>query len=188
MIRKATDISRHRFSRDDYHRMATAGILSEDDRVELLDGEIVNMSPIGPRHNTVVDRLNRFFTKLSGESFICRTQGSISLPGASEPEPDLVLLRFRDDEYENELPTPADILLIIEVAESSTAQDRETKRDLYATAGIGEYWVIDLKTNELISHVNPDGANYQKVNAVRRDQSIHPLSLPDVELNLADIL
>ena len=188
MIRKASDISRHRFSRADYHRMIEAGILQEDDRVELLDGEIIAMSPIGPRHNTVVDRLNRFFTKLSGTAFICRTQGSISMPGDSEPEPDIALLRFRDDEYEQALPTPDDVLLIIEVAESSIEKDREAKRDLYAAAGIVEYWVLDLKTDELLVHGDLSNEKYRRVDLITRNHSVQPTALPNITLKISDIL
>jgi len=168
--------------------MVETGILQEDDRVELLDGEIVEMSPIGPRHNTVVDRLNRFFTKLSGYEFICRTQGSISMPGDSEPEPDIVLLRYREDEYEHALPTPDDVLLIIEVAESSVDKDRETKRDLYAAAGIVEYWVLDLQANALLVYRDLSGDNYRHLEVMSRDQSAQPSALPDVNLNISDVL
>jgi len=168
--------------------MVEAGILQEDDRVELLDGEIVAKSPIGPRHNTVVDRLNRFFTKLSGTDFICRTQGSISMPGESEPEPDITLLRYRTDEYEQALPTPADVLLITEVAESSVEKDRETKRDIYAAAAIIEYWVLDLNTDTLTVHRDLSNEAYEHVELITRDQSVQASALPHVDLDISNVL
>jgi Uma2 family endonuclease len=138
------EVTRRRFTADDYQRMGSAGILSEDDRVELIDGEIVAMTPIGPRHNAAVNRATRAMVLAVGNKAIVQVQGSVRLDLYHEPQPDLVLLRPRADDYASQLPGPSDILLIVEVADSSSDYDREVKSRVYAKAGIGEYWLADL--------------------------------------------
>jgi len=131
-------VSRRRFTADDYQRMGQAGILRAEDRVELIDGEIVAMTPIGPRHCASVDRATRAFVLKAGDSAIVRVQGSVRLDVFTEPQPDLVLLRPRADFYASQHPGPADILLIVEVAESSIDYDRDVKAGIYARAGVHE--------------------------------------------------
>jgi Uma2 family endonuclease len=131
-------VSRRRFTVDDYHRMGEVGILSPTDRVELIDGEIVSMTPTGPRHGASVDRTNRVLVTAVGTSAIVRVQGSVRLDLFHEPEPDIVLLRPRADFYASAHPGPADILLVIEFAESSIDYDRDIKKRVYAKAGVVE--------------------------------------------------
>ena len=167
---------------DDYHRMANAGILTEDDRVELIDGEIVTKMTIGPRHNACVDRALKAFVMGAADRAIVRVQGSIGLSFLTEPEPDVVLLRAKPDYYARALPTPADVMLIIEVADSSLAFDRDRKRPLYAEAGVVEFWLVDLTTNTLFAHREPRGRTYETVWRHTRGETIAPIQLPDCRI------
>ena len=179
---------RWRFTVADYHRMAEAGILHEDDRVELIEGEIVQMSPIGSKHAGNVDRLAHFFLpRLQGRAIV-RVQNPIQMGDYSEPEPDLVLLRPRDDFYTSAHPTPADVLLVIEVAETSAAYDRQDKAALYARGGIPEYWVADLGQASLIVYCDPTPDGYTTVRVLRRGEAIRPLAFPDLEVAVTDLL
>ena len=144
--------TRRLFTFDECLRMAEAGILSPDERVELVGGEIVVMSPIGPRHAVAVDRAPRALVRLCGESAIVRTQGTVVLDRFVAPQPDLALLRPKSDEYLSMHPAAKDILLIIEVADSSFDYDTTTKLVLYAILGIKEYWVADLQRRRLVVH------------------------------------
>jgi len=172
-----TEVQRRRFDVDDYHRMAQAGILSEDDRVELIDGEVVAMTPIGPRHNAAVDRALRALVTAAGDKAIVRVQGSIRLHHFLEPQPDLALLRPQPDFYASQLPGPADILLLIEVAESSLAYDRDVKARLYADAGVPEYWLVDLDHDVLLRHREPRSGAYQQVDQHRAGGMLAPAAL-----------
>lgn len=171
-------LARRRFSADEYHRMANVGILSAQDRVELIDGEIVAMTPIGARHNACVNRANRALVRAAGDDAIVQCQGSVWLDRFSEPEPDLVLLRPRADFYSSSLPGPSDILLIVEIADASIDYDRQVKAALYAVSQVGEYWLADLTENVLWRHCSPEGGVYQRVDAFGRGQSIAPRLLP----------
>jgi Uma2 family endonuclease len=132
------DIQRWLFTADDYQRMGQAGILSPEDRVELIEGEIVSMTPIGPRHNAAVARANKLFVTAAGDTAIVLTQGSVRLNLRSEPEPDIAILRPRQDYYASRHAGPADILLLLEVAQASIDIDRDVKLRLYARSGIHE--------------------------------------------------
>src|SRR5207247_3212709 len=142
-------LAHRRFTVDEYYRMAETGILAEDDRVELLDGEIVEMSPIGPRHAATVTRLDHLFNRLVGDRAIVRAQNPVRLDGYSEPEPDIALVTPRADFYRAEHPTPRDILLIVEVADTSLRYDRHTKLPGYARAGVPEAWLVDLTADRV---------------------------------------
>ena len=172
-------ISKRRFTTDDYLRMVHAGILSEHDRVELIDGEVVAMTPIGPRHGACVDRTNRAMVTTVGDKAIVRVQGSIRLDLYHQPEPDLVLLRPQADFYASRLPGPTDILLIVEIAESSIDYDREVKARVYAELGIREYWLADLNANLLSCYSSPLGGVYLSLQQYQRGQSVAPQMLPD---------
>ena len=184
------DITKRLFDVDDYHRMAEAGILSEDDRVELIDGEIVAMTPIGPRHNASVNRANHTLGKIVGDHAIVQVQGSVRLDRFREPQPDLVLLRPQPDFYASRLPGPSDILLIIEIAESSLDYDREVKAGIYAQSGVQEYWLVDLDDRSVSCYTEPRGGVYQGLRLCRSGQSIAPDALPEcaiaVDVLLAD--
>ena len=184
----AVDVERRRFSADEYQRMGDAGIFSDTDRVELIDGEILTMSPIGPRHCAVVDRVNRIMVLAAGTRAIVRVQGSIRLNGFTEPEPDLVLLRPRDDFYRGGHPQPPDILLVLEIAEASLRYDREVKAALYARAGIVEYWLADQVNGAVTRHTAPQDGVYREVTTCERGQSLSPRHLSDCTVAVDDLL
>ena len=167
-----------RFTADEYHRMGQVGILSEDDRVELIDGEIVAMTPIGPRHAACVSRANRALVQAVGDDAIVQPQGSVRLDLYHEPEPDLMLLRPRADFYSTRHPGPSDVLVVIEIADSSIEYDRDVKARVYAESGVAEYWLSDLNANVVWRYLSPAGGAYQVVEPCRRGQSIAPQQLP----------
>lgn len=179
--------ARRGFTRDEYYRMAEAGVLSADDRVELLGGEIVLRSPIGPGHQSVADLLNRVFTMQLGDRAICRVQGPLVLDDRSEPEPDVQLLRPRADFYRSAHPTPADVLLVVEIAESSAAFDRGPKMAMYARAGVGEYWVVDLARSVVVVHRGPTGEEYALVTQLAAGASVGPEAFPDCSMAVGDL-
>ena len=181
-------VSRRRFTADDYQRMGQAGILRAEDRVELIDGEIVAMTPIGPRHCASVDRATRAFVLKAGDSAIVRVQGSVRLDVFKEPQPDLVLLRPRTDFYASQHPGPADILLIVEVAESSIDYDRDVKAGIYARAGVHEYWLADLNEYVLECYSSPKNGAYTHVHRVPRGQALAPQLLPACVISTEDLL
>jgi Uma2 family endonuclease len=175
-------------SLDDYHRMAADGLFSEDDRVELIEGEIVEMTPVGPRHAGSVRRLDALFTAELGPRVLVDTQNPIELGGWSEPEPDLALLVPQDDFYASRTPTSDDVFLLVEVADSSAGYDRQVKAPLYARAGIAEYWLLDLPAGLLEVHRRPGPAGYREVRRLRRGESIAAKAFPDVGFAVSDLL
>jgi Uma2 family endonuclease len=177
-LRVPVEITKRLFDVDDYHRMAKAGILSEDDRVELIDGEIVARTPIGPRHNAAVNRATRALVTIVGDQAIVQVQGSVRLGRFREPQPDIVLLRPQPDFYALRLPEPSDIFLIIEIADSSLDYDRDLKARIYAEAGVLEYWLVNLDNHSVASYTEPLGAVYQVVRWGRSGESIAPVALP----------
>lgn len=182
------ELTRRRFTVDEYHRMVDTGILTEDDHVELLDGEIVEMTPIGRSHLGHVDRLTLLFATRLGTRAIVRVQGSIPLPRIdSEPQPDLVLLRPCPDFYVRTPLQTQDVLLVIEVADTSGARDR-AKMTLYARAGIAEAWVIDLPAARVEVYREPGPRGYRDVRSLSRGQRLAPAAFPDLDLAVDDIL
>lgn len=180
-------VTRKRFTADEYQRMGQAGILTEDDRVELIAGEIITMTPIGTRHNASVNRGMRTLVRAVGDDAIVQSQGSVRLDLYSEPQPDLVLLRPRSDFYASRHAGTGDILLIIEIAESSMQYDRDVKAPIYAAADIPEYWLVDLNTNVLWRFSSPAEGRYRGVEQYRRGQSIAPMLLPVCKVDV-DVL
>ena len=179
---------KRRFSADDYQILGKEGILTEDDRIELIEGEIVVMSPIGDRHLACVDMLaSQLFGGVRGEAIV-RVQGSIRLGKYSEPQPDIALLRHRDDYYASRSATPEDILLLIEVADSSLDRDRNDKLPRYARAGVPEAWIANLLDDCVERFRNPTEDGYSDVIRLIRSNTISPELLPDVELRVDDIL
>src|SRR5688572_21399848 len=167
------------FTFDECLRMAETGILSPYERVELIAGEIIVMSPISPRHGVAVDRATRVMVRLAGDHAIVRTQGTVVLDRFAAPQPDLALLRPKMDEYLSKNPSAEDILLILEVAESSLDYDTTTKLSLYAILGIPEYWVADLRNRRLLVHLRPQGDKYTAVTELRPGNVVAPQLLQD---------
>jgi Uma2 family endonuclease len=184
----STEVQRRLFTVHDYHRMVEAGILREGDRVELIYGEILAMSPIGPPHGSGVDRATRLLVRAVGDDAIVRVQGSVRLNEYNEPQPDIVLLRPEEDFYYAKLPGPDAILLIVEFAESSLTYDRGLKAQLYAETGIPEYWVADLKHDRLFVYSDPYEKAYRVVRELSRSDSIAVQLLPQCRLNVRDLL
>src|SRR5581483_8823648 len=181
-------ITRHRWTVDEYYRMAELGILEPDARVELLDGEVVDMPPIGPEHAASVDDLGDLLVGRINERAIVRRQNPIRLGTSSEPEPDIVVVQRRADRYRSGHPTARDVLLVIEVSDSTLATDREVKGPLYAQAGIAEYWIVNLVDGQVEVHRDPTPNGYQTTRVLRRGDTIQPLAFPEVTIVVADIL
>jgi Uma2 family endonuclease len=165
--------TRHKLTVDDYHRMAEAGILGEDDRVELIDGEIIDMAPIGQDHAATVNKLNRALVMAFGDRAIVSVQNPVRLNRFNEPQPDFAVFRPRDDFYAaGERPTAAETLLVIEVADSSLRYDRTVKLPLYARSGIVEVWIVDLRHRRVDVHCSPAGDGYTTVTTHGPDDMI----------------
>lgn len=173
----------HRFSVDDYYRMAETGILAPDAPVELIAGEVVEMSPSGSRHAACIRRLNQLLAQSLGGRAQLSIQSPIRLGDDSEPEPDLVLLAPRDDFYAKAHPGPGDILLLIEVSETSLPFDQGVKVPLYARHGIAEVWLVDLGASHLSVYRSPHATGYAQCEHHATGR-LAPLALPGVELSL----
>ena len=171
---------RRLFTIEEYERMVETGILKQDDPVELIEGEIVEMGPIGIGHSAFVTNLTHLFVTLVGERARVRVQGPVHIPIRSMPQPDLALLRPRS--YARVAATAADVLLVVEVADSSLQYDQTIKLDLYARSGIGEYWVVDA--NALIVHVyrSPTGSGYRQHRMAGRGDTVATLGFPGESL------
>jgi Uma2 family endonuclease len=167
--------------------MVDVGVLRPEDRVELIRGEILQMSPIGPRHQAAVNGATRLMVRLAGDDAIVQPQGTVKLDQFSAPQPDFALLRPRDDFYKDKHPGPSDILLIIEVADSSLEYDTTVKVEFYAIMGIREYWVADLPNNRLLAYTDPIGDSYRTVREFSRGETLAPQLLPGCAVKL-DVL
>lgn len=176
-----------RYSVDDYEEMIRLGVLTENDRVELIRGEIVAKMAIGPKHGGCTKRLIRLCDRRIGEAAIVASQDPVRLPD-SEPEPDISLLRPRADFYASGHPQPPDIFLIIEVSDSSLADDRNIMRPMYAEAGITEFWIVNLVDEclEVYRDPRPDGT-YQDARVLRRGESTDIAALPGAIIGVDEI-
>jgi Uma2 family endonuclease len=181
-------ISRRHFNLDEYYRMAAAGVLSEDDRVELIEGEIIEMSPIGSRHAACVGRLSKFLERLAGDYAIVWAQNPVQINDYSEPLLDVALLKPRSDFYAQGKPQPADVLLIIEVADSSVEYDRQIKVPLYARAGIPEMWIVNLPKDAVEVYTQPLGEAYRDIRLVKRGESLTAKAIPGLMIAVDDVL
>jgi Uma2 family endonuclease len=184
----SVEICRRRFTVDDYYRMVGAGILREKDRVELIEGEVVTMSPIGPPHSAYVDRANHALTMRLGDGAITRVQAPVRLNEHTEPQPDVSILRPKADFYASGHPGPADVLLIIEVADSSLDYDRRVKARIYAECGIREYWVVDVIGESLWRYTDAHEGAYHRIRSYRRGQALTPELLPGVVIAVEDLI
>jgi Uma2 family endonuclease len=178
----------HRFSVAEYYAMAEAGILGEDDRVELLEGEVVQMVPIGSQHNAIVDRIAKFLWSQIDDHAIARIQGSIRLDQHSEPQPDVALLRYRPDFYADAHPGPVDILLIIEVMQTSADYDRTVKAPLYARSGIAELWLVDLEADVIEVLRSPREGQYRERMLRKRGETIELSGEVTLQVQVGDLL
>ncbi len=179
---------RHRFTVDEYYRMARAGVFGEDDRMELIEGGLVDMSPIGPEHAGATSFLNHALLERLRDKALVRVQLPLRIDETSEPEPDLVLVRPREDYYRSDHPRPDDVLLLIEVSETSRDYDRRVKLPLYARAGIPEVWLADLVENAVEVHRRPRDGRYEELRTYRSGESLRCEALPELEIPVAGIL
>jgi Uma2 family endonuclease len=179
---------RHYFNVDEYYRMAEVGLLSPDVRVELIDGEIFEMSPIGSTHAGTVDRSSAFLNRKLGGTVIVRVQNPVRLNDFSEPQPDLALLKPRKDFYANSHPVPEDVLVVIEVADTSLDYDRNVKLPLYARAEIPEAWLMVLLKDVIEVHSQPKGGKYQKVQRLKRGKTLVSPTIPAFSCKVEDLL
>ncbi len=181
-----------RFSLDEYHRLAELGFFHEDDRVELIRGEIIQMAAKGTPHTTCCSNLLEELAILVAGKAKVRCQDPIILPSSSEPEPDFVIVRLRTDNYLSAHPTPLDILLVIEIADSTLKYDQETKLPLYAEAGISDYWIFNLVKNQLETYTEPyqdsqGNFGYSVKRIVLPNQAIALPYFPDLSLDLSKV-
>jgi Uma2 family endonuclease len=182
------EVRRRRFTVEEYYRMAETGILTENDRVELIDGEIVEMTPIGHHHAACVHALSALLTRALGDRALLWAQNPVLLPRDTELQPDVVLLRPPLAQYWARLPQPADVLLLVEVADTSYRLDREIKLPLYAAAVVPEVWIVDLTRNVVEVFRRPEGAVYRAAERVARGGRLTPGAFPDVEVPVEGIL
>lgn len=167
--------------------MGRAGILTEDDRVELIDGELIDMAPIGSFHWSMVARLSTLLMRQAGDRAIVSAQSALSLPPDSEPQPDIAVLKARPDWYRDALPAARDVLLLVEVADTTLAYDRDIKLPLYARHGVPEVWLLDLQAERTEIHLDPGSHGYRKILRPDRAEVLSPTLLTDVQLSLHEI-
>jgi Uma2 family endonuclease len=180
-------VPRRRLTVADYHRLAEAGILGEDERVELLEGQLVDMSPIGPRHALAVDALNELLVPAVAGQAMVRIQNPITLDSGSEPQPDVTVVRRPWSGHPGTHPGPGDVLLLIEVADTSLELDLGAKREIYARAGIKEFWIVDLTTDTILIHRDPGGDRYLSVTRVEPPAVLDVRALTGVVIPAAAI-
>ncbi len=178
----AVALARQLFTVDDYYKMAETGILDSDDRVELLDGEILKMSPAGSYHSGCINTLaQHFFLNLQNLATVS-IQNPVRLDAYSAPEPDVALLHYRDDHYKASLPIPEEIHLLVEVADSSLDKDLYVKIPLYAKALVPEAWIIDLSSRTVHVFRDPSDGEYQSRAIYSENDRLAPVSFPDIHL------
>jgi Uma2 family endonuclease len=184
----APDVRRRKLSVAEFHRMGEAGILLEDDRVELIEGELIEMTPIGTRHMSTVIALTRVLQTAVGSAALVSVQNPVRLGRHSEPQPDLALLAPHAHRYRHALPTAGDVLLLVEVADSSVDYDRKVKMPLYARHGVAEVWLVDLVEEVVEVHREPREEGYRSVTRHGPGETLAPLRLPALRIPLAEVL
>jgi Uma2 family endonuclease len=181
-------VRRRRLDVDQYHRMGEAGVLDEDERIELIDGELVEMAPIGDRHAGTTNDLARVLFAAAGERTVVAVGNPVRLDRYNEPQPDFALLRPRADSYRGSTPTPEDILLLVEVADSSLRYDRTVKLPLYARHGVPEVWIVDLEGGTVEVCREPAADGYAVVSRAGVGEVLEPALLPGLRIAVAEII
>jgi Uma2 family endonuclease len=184
----SAEIARYSFTAEEFQRMGEAGILRQGARLELIEGEIIEMSPIGSLHAACVNFLSMLLNRLFGKSHIIATQNPIRLSDFSEPQPDISLLRRRGDYYREKLPTPADVLLVIEVADTTVVKDKTIKIPLYARAGIAEAWLVNIPEERVEIYSDPSGDAYQRVEVFGRVTEARSHTLEGLAVRVSELL
>jgi Uma2 family endonuclease len=182
-------LTRYRFTVEEYHRMGDAGILPEDNRLELINGDIVVREPIGAYHAGTVVRLNRLWTSHVGNRAMVSIQNPVQFPREdTELQPDVMLLRPREDFYTTAHPQAGDVLLLIEVADTTLRLDRHIKIPLDARVGVREVWLVDLTTAQVEVHREPRGDRYRDVRVLARGERVAPEAFPDLSLEVSELI
>ncbi|MFN7573110.1 MAG: Uma2 family endonuclease [Betaproteobacteria bacterium] len=181
-------VVRHRLTVDDYYKMAETGVLTPQAKLELINGEVVDMPPMGTRPGSRVARLERLLHEAIGRRAMVRTQLPLRLNKFDEPEPDFAVVKPREDFYEEAHPCGADTLLVIEVAETSARYDREIKVPLYARHGVPEVWIVDLEAGLVRFYRQPNGEKYTDITATETPGPTPVVALPGIAIDLTDVL
>jgi Uma2 family endonuclease len=181
-------VRKHLTDIHEWQRMGDAGIFPPDYRIELIQGEILEMAPIGFNHAGHVMHLMNFFVPLLNQKAIVNAQNPLQLGDLSEPEPDFMILKFREDFYKSRHPNANDVLLLIEVADSSLAYDQNQKLRLYALHGVAEYWLLNLNDSCLEVYREPHGETYAQKSTLRQGDSVTLTQLPDITIQVSSIL
>lgn len=171
-----------------YDRMIEAGIYTENDRIELINGRIVEIMPKGPKHTSANSRIVRFLIKLFDEKVIVRNQDPIVLDDFSEPEPDIVLANWDDKEYSENHPTPPDILLVMEISDTTLAYDREDKARAYSRSGIQQYLLLNLQNETIEDYREPSPDGYQFKRTHRSGDALNLVAFPEIEIEVVNLL
>jgi Uma2 family endonuclease len=183
----AAEVTKKLFTVDEYYSMAEAGIIGPDERVELVEGEIIQMSPVGHRHGVRVVRASTLFFRALDRKAVISTQGTLRLNRRTEFEPDLVVFKPRADFYASGRAKPADVLLVVEMADSSLSYDRNIKIPLYAAAGIPEVWIEDIENDLLLVYRDPKAQNYGTSLELRRNESVSSIAFPEIRFSIDDL-
>ena len=180
--------ARKLFTADDVLKMAEAGLFGPEERIELIDGEIVEMTPVGDRHMMCVDRATAFMTEAFGRKAIVSIQNGLRLNIHNMPQPDVVVYKRKDDFYGSARPTPADVLFLVEISDSTFRRDRNIKLPRFAAAGIPEVWIEDLKHDLILVFREPENGQYRMQLTLRRGDSISPLAFPNSTFRVDDLI
>ncbi len=180
-------LPRHRITVEEYYRMAEDGLLKPDGRHELIEGEIIEMPPMGVSHASELSKLMYLFVRSSGNLAQVRVQMPVRLDSYSEPEPDLAVVSAREDFYKARHPIASDVLLLVEVSQSSSGQDRRNKIPLYARHSVPEVWIVDLARQQLQVYRAPREGNYTEISAAAKPGLAVLSALPDVKVDLSDL-
>jgi Uma2 family endonuclease len=184
----APPIERRKFRVDEYQKMVQLGILPEESGWEIIAGEIIKKIPIGSKHAGTVKRISEVIRDVIGKAAIISVQDPIHLDDYNEPEPDIALLRRRGDFYTESHPIPMEILVLIEVSDSTVKYDRETKKTLYAEHEIGEFWLVDLTNKTIEIHTQPRRGIYHNIQIFAQDEELESNAVEDLRLNVNEIL
>lgn len=180
--------SQYLFNVDDYHQLVTAGILEERDRIELIQGELTMMPPIGPEHSSHTRRLTNLLPRKLPETVILQMNEPITIPNHSEPQPDAAIVKARPDNYRKAHPTPKDVLLVIEVADSSADFDNTVKAKLYGKAGIPEYWIVEIGEACVRVFTEPSKQGYRTIKEYHRGDKVKCGTVPELHLAVTELL
>jgi Uma2 family endonuclease len=180
--------TKHRFNVNEYYRMGETGVLPPDARVELLDGEIIDMSPIGPFHSGVTKRLNKIFSSAANNRWVTVIADPLHLDEYSEPQPDIMLVKPTEDSYINGHPQSSDVYLLIEVADTSLMRDLNEKLPAYGRSGIAEVWIVNLNDETIEVYRQPNFTGYGSKTVLSAGEIAKPQAFPDVDVNVGDLL